>query len=269
MKECEKILTFSTAREGLLRWMVPAVLCVLASACASTGVQEQSPKTQAAAAQVKTGCTPANPSQAAQQPAGQAAADPKESQPKAESQTQQSQPQQAPQQTCLPKGVIEISETQPVDPEIRDQFQQAVALLKEEKYADAIRLLKAVTGKTSKFTGPYIDLGIAYARTNELDKAEENLKRALELNASHPVAMNELGLVYRKTGRYDEARKLYESLLGMYPDYLPAHKNLGVLCDIYIQDLNCALEQYEEYLKGIPEDEKVKIWVADVKSRIK
>ena len=96
----------------------------------------------------------------------------------------------------------------------------------------------------------------------------ENFKKALDINRQHPVANNELGMVLRKTGRYVEARQLYEELLATHPDFLPARKNLGVLCDIYIQDLNCALEQYVEYLKGIPEDEKVKIWVADVKSRM-
>lgn len=172
------------------------------------------------------------------------------------------------QGNCLPKGVIEISENFGVDPEIRGEFNQAVILLNQENYPEAIRLLRAVSGKTSKFSAPYINLGIAYARTNELEKAEENFKKALEISQQHPVAQNELGLIYRKTGRYTEARQLYEALLAMYPDFLPARKNLGVLCDIYIQDLNCALEQYEEYLKGIPEDEKVKIWVADVKSRM-
>lgn len=169
---------------------------------------------------------------------------------------------------CLPKGVIEISENFGVAPEVRGEFNQAVMYLNQEKYSEAIKLLLAVAGKTSKFSAPYINLGIAYERTGELKKAEENFKKALEINQQHPVASNELGLVYRKTGRYVEARQLYEALLTAYPDFLPARKNLGVLCDIYIQDLNCAMEQYEEYLKGIPEDEKVKIWVADVKSRM-
>ncbi|MEJ2179379.1 MAG: tetratricopeptide repeat protein [Gammaproteobacteria bacterium] len=182
---------------------------------------------------------------------------------------QQNPQSQSPAQgNCLPKGVIEISENFGVDPEARTEFNQAVVLLNEEKYSEAIRLLKAVSGKTSKFSAPYINLGIAYARTDKLEKAEENFKKALEISKQHPVAHNELGLIYRKTGRYVEARKLYEALLTMYPDFLPARKNLGVLCDIYIQDLSCALEQYEEYLKGIPDDEKVKIWVADVKSRM-
>jgi len=169
---------------------------------------------------------------------------------------------------CLPKGVIEISENFGVAPEVRGEFNQAVMYLNQEKYAEAIKLLLAVSGKTSKFSAPYVNLGIAYSRTGELEKAEESFNKALEIIKQHPVASNELGLVYRKTGRYVEARKLYEELLAAYPDFLPARKNLGVLCDIYIQDLNCALEQYEEYLKGIPEDEKVKIWVADVKSRM-
>jgi len=186
----------------------------------------------------------------------------------AEGQNPRSETPAMEQGNCLPKGVIEISENFGVDPEIRNEFNQAVALLNEEKYSEAIRLLKAVSGKTSKFSAPYINLGIAYARTGDLEKAEENFNKALEISQQHPVANNELGLVYRKTGRYAEARQLYETLLAMYPDFLPARKNLGVLCDIYIQDLNCALEQYEEYLKGIPEDEKVKIWVADVKSRM-
>jgi len=165
-------------------------------------------------------------------------------------------------------GAIEISENFGVDAEIRGEFNKAVTLLNEEKYPEAIALLKAVTGKTSKFSAPYINLGIAYARTGEMDKAEESLKKALEINGRHPVASNELGLVYRKTGRYQEAREIYQSTLKMYPDFLPAIKNLGVLCDIYLQDLNCALEEYEEYLRRIPNDEKVKIWVADVKGRM-
>jgi tetratricopeptide (TPR) repeat protein len=169
---------------------------------------------------------------------------------------------------CLPLGVIEIYENSPVEQEIRDEFNQAVVLLNQENYTEAIKLLKAVSGKTNKFSAPFINLGIAYSRIGDYENAENNLKKALEVSHLHPVAKNELGLIYRKTGRYDEARKIYETLLNLYPDFLPAKKNLGVLCDIYIQDLNCALRNYDEYLRAEPNDEKVKIWIADVKSRM-
>lgn len=185
--------------------------------------------------------------------------------------------QQADQRTCSSVeqkndcnlgNVIEIHQKIGADPEIRQDFNDAIALLNEENYAEAIRLLKSITGKTSKFTAPYINLGIAYARTGEMNKAEETLKKALKLNAQHPVANNEIGIVYRKTGQYTKAREHYQIVVKAYPEFLPARKNLGVLCDIYMQDLECALEQYEEYLKRKPDDEKVKIWVADVKSRL-
>ena len=172
------------------------------------------------------------------------------------------------QNDCELDIVIEITQKIGVDPEIKQEFNKAISLLNDEKYPEAIRLLKGVTGKTSKFTAPYINLGIAYARTGEMDKAEESLKKALEINARHPVANNELGIVYRKTGQYKKAREHYQIAVNKYPKFLPARKNLGVLCDIYMQDLDCALEQYEEYLKRKPDDEKVKIWVADVKSRL-
>lgn len=230
-----------------LRSVVFAILGLLLSGCATTsGPYGQSSSQGASAQNSKTDCVAGN----AALSAGQAGKD------------------SASQQNCQHRGPIEITENLPVDPEIKDEFQQAVTLLKQEKYPDAIRLLKTVTGKTSKFSAPFIDLGIAYSRTNDYANAEESLKKALGINAVHPVALFELGLVYRKTGRYSDARKEYETLLQMYPDYLPARKSLGVLCDIYIQDLKCALDQYEAYLQGKPEDEKVKIWVADVKSRM-
>ena len=170
---------------------------------------------------------------------------------------------------CLPRGVIEISENFPIKPDVRAKFLEASSLLEQKNYDQAIMLLKGVVGQSDQFSAPFINLGIAYARKDDLKNAEVNLQKAREINPRHPVALNELGLIYRKTGRYVEARQLYEELIKLYPDYLPARKNLAVLCDIYIQDLACALSQYEEYLVGEPTDEKVKIWVADVKSRMK
>lgn len=253
------------------RLVVPVALSLLVSACFTTGSQKAEEQQQQAQSSAQQLARPNCAAVAGQQPQTADAAQPSAQHPATQTgETATLTPEQRAlnAQSCLPKGVIEIVENHPVDPEIRQEFQQAVALLKDEQYPEAIRLLKAVTGKTSKFTGPHINLAIAYIRTGEWQKAEDSLQKALQLNAAHPVAMNEMGLVYRKTGRYAEARTLYETLLSYYPDFLPVRKNLGVLCDIYIQDLACALENYEAYLEGIPEDEKVKIWVADVKSRM-
>jgi len=233
----------SATEKMLSQLLMISILILILSACATTG-SEKKPVLSSA----RQDCSPANTANGANAQSG--ATD------------------KAKQKNCLPAGVIEITENFGVDPEVRTEFNQSIEALAQENYEEGIRLLKAVTGKTSKFSAPYINLGIAYSRTNELEKAEESFKKALEISKQHPVAQNELGLIYRKTGRYKEAREIYESLLAMYPDFLPARKNLGVLCDIYIQDLECALTQYEGYLEAVPGDEKVKIWVADVKNRM-
>jgi len=162
---------------------------------------------------------------------------------------------------------IEIKEEYGVDDSVNELFVQAVELLNQKKYEESIVLLKQVTEKSHKHSAPYVNLGIAYLKIGKIEESEENFKKALAINPDHPVTNNELGIAYRKSGRFEEARTLYQHVINKYPLFLPARKNLGILCDIFIKDLNCAIEQYGAYLKLKPEDEKVQIWLKDAKRR--
>jgi len=154
-----------------------------------------------------------------------------------------------------------------IHPSVEQDFQEALALLKEKKYDQAITLLESIVRTENRITAPFVNLGIAYMRTGEMEKAEQNLLKAVSLDPAHPIANNELGLLYRKTGRFAKARKVYEETLKIYPDFLPVRKNLAILCDIYLDDLGCALSQFQKLAKALPKDEKLKIWIAEIKAR--
>ena len=161
-----------------------------------------------------------------------------------------------------------IMETPAMDVESRRDFEQAIEMMKTRDYDKAIGLLEKVVERSPGVTAPYVNLAIAYKHIGKLEKAEQHLKTALELVPEHPVASNEYGLLLRKAGRFAEARAIYEKTLATFPDYHPVRRNLGILCDLYLNDQACALEQYEIYSAAMPRDEQVKMWVADLNARM-
>jgi tetratricopeptide (TPR) repeat protein len=155
-----------------------------------------------------------------------------------------------------------------MDAESRRDFEQAVVMMNEGAFDRAIVLLEQVIEAAPNATAPYINLAQAQIRLGQLEQAEGHLQTALRLVPDHPVAGQEYGLLLRKTGRFAEARTIYEKTLSTFPEYFPVRRNLGILCDLYLSDLACALEQYEIYSAAAPEDEQVKIWIADLRLRL-
>jgi len=155
-----------------------------------------------------------------------------------------------------------------VDSDVQMLFDQALQSLRAEQYDEAIILLDSVVEREKRLTAPYINLAMVHRRKGDEKLAEENLLKALSIDQAQPVANNELGLLYRKQGRFEDAKKVYTNALSEHPGYLPIIRNFGILCDLYMHDLQCALEQFEKYQQQVPDDKTIKIWIADIKTRI-
>ena len=160
-----------------------------------------------------------------------------------------------------------ITEESQIGGDVRIEYETALAYLQQGRHDEGIALLKRVAEATPELSAPRIDLGIAQHRAGDLEAAEASLLLALEANPEQPVAHNELGIIYRKTGRFLDARESYESALAVYPGFHFARRNLAILCDLYLADLDCALENYEAYMNTVPSDEEASMWIADIRYR--
>jgi tetratricopeptide (TPR) repeat protein len=154
-----------------------------------------------------------------------------------------------------------------ISDKVRASFETAVRMMEDARYEPGIALMLKLAEQEPALTAPHIDLGIAYERTGDLDHAEASLNRALELDPHDPTAWNELGLVQRRKGEFAKARTSYETALKQSPDFQDAHRNIAILCDLYLGDYASALQHYEAYSRLVPNDADATKWIADLHNR--
>jgi Flp pilus assembly protein TadD len=74
-----------------------------------------------------------------------------------------------------------------------------------------------------------VERGYRYLADDDLERAEIAFAHALEFNEDTPEALNGAGIVLRRRGRLDDARRAFEHAVKVAPDFAEGFVNLGEL----------------------------------------
>ena len=155
-----------------------------------------------------------------------------------------------------------------IPPQAQTLYEQAIASLASGDTIDAELRFQEFLLQYAAYPGAYVNLAIIFAGRGD-DKAVENsLTDALILDPEHAVALNQLGMLLRRQGKFLEAESAYLKAVTARPDYALAHYNLGVLNELYLQRLDAALQHFERYFELIGDDKQVEKWISDLTRRL-
>lgn len=157
-----------------------------------------------------------------------------------------------------------------VSPEARQKYDEALKAMRNGDNNKAKELLLGLSKTYPELSGPYTNLGLIYFREGKVDEAQEAFLQAIKVNPKSAVSYNHLGIISRSKGNFQEAKAYYEQALKINDKYAYAHLNLGILYDLYLGELDKALDHYNRFQSLSPEkDPEVEKWIVDLKRRIK
>lgn len=147
-------------------------------------------------------------------------------------------------------------------------YEQAVAAMAAGNALDAELRFKEFLLNYPDFPGAWVNLAIIAAGQGDDAAAATHIESALQIDPANATALNQLGMLKRRQGYFPEAEAAYMKAVTAQPEYALAHYNLGVLNELYLQQLDTALQHFELYLELGGGDEQVAKWVVDLKRRI-
>jgi tetratricopeptide (TPR) repeat protein len=147
------------------------------------------------------------------------------------------------------------------------QFNSAVKQAEAGQGVEAELEFKQLMEAAPELGGAAYNLGVQLRAAGRLDEAEQAFAAAVSRAPRSTMALTELGLTQRQRGNFKAAVESYTLALSVDPDYAPAHRNLGIVRDVYLGDPGAAIENFERYKALTGEDRPVTGWIADVRQR--
>ncbi len=111
------------------------------------------------------------------------------------------------------------------------------------------------------------NLGAACSKAKAYAKAEDYLKRALELEPTYAEALKNLAQVYKKTDRPDEATRIYERFLDQRPDDSATRYDFALYLT-KVGNWKIAAQQFRELTEQVTDDHMMYFLLARAENKL-
>lgn len=160
--------------------------------------------------------------------------------------------------------------TAPAVADLKTRYKDALEQIRKGQLADAEESLEQIVKEAPDLSGPKTNLGIIYAKTNRRDDAVSAFSKAAAANPKNIVAHNWLGTIYRESKDYPRAEAAYLKALAIDGDYPPTLLNLAILYDEHLQQPAKALDYYKKYKRKADDSEtlKLNVWISALEEKL-
>ena len=111
-------------------------------------------------------------------------------------------------------------------------------------YKEAMPHLEAALQIKPDYAEAYNNLGLVYKEQGFYDQATQSFAKAIKYKKRYFEAINNIATMYERKGDYDTAIKIFKNVLKRKPDYAEAHSNLGI-----VYQKRGQLEQAKEHFR--------------------
>jgi len=165
------------------------------------------------------------------------------------------------------EGADGVDVVTPLPEGLEEAYTDGLSLMEDERFEEALAHWQGVSTQFPGYPGVWVNMGLTQWQLMQPEDALQSYEQSISLDEEYCPPYGLSGIVLRDLGRFEDAETAYLSAIDCDPQYAMNYYNLGILKDLYRNDLVAALSWYRKARRLMPDDEKLNIWVIDLARR--
>lgn len=155
----------------------------------------------------------------------------------------------------------------PLPDGFEDNYRKGLSLLEDGETDEAVEHWEKMSQSDPEYSGVWTNYGLALFQQGKVEEALVSYENAQAVDPAYCPVNGLKGIALRDLGRFDEAQNSYEAGIECAPKDARNYYNLGILHDLYRNDLVAALGNYRKARRLMPDEDVLNIWVVDLARR--